>query len=714
MRLSSATITGFRGFAQSQTFDLSADVVLIHGPNGTGKTSLFDAVLWAISGTLERLKASPDAVVSKYSEFGEARVELGLLDNSGSSLVLRRRQVLGGAASTLVIETGDEMITGPAADVAMMRYLYPDGSSSVDPLKSLDRSLTRSVYLQQDDVTSFITDDDERERFAIVGEIVGAGRIGELVGALERERNAWTRSTTRVRDDVLGPLRMRRDQLVAQISSAAGQVSDGDELRNQWQDWFARAMQLNKSASTGDQGGSPAARIVDALVLLAETARGHEIRRGRLEELRGLLDSVPPVVHGRTESEAKLADADAEVAARSADVERARAAEAEARDQLVRSSTAVDELAAMAQLALRHLDGNCPVCGQEHIRSATEARLNEVIAQSRAAVAEPDRGLGVALDALRIAESARVSAQTALADIARAERARAAALSAVASEVAELDLGSSREPDILLASIAKQIAMLTQAIADLQVHRRLGEGLAAAFGRLAEAERAAELASVLPELDAEIAEVSAQLRRRAEVGEKTRLLHEALRELSESLVLDELDNIEPLLRSIYASVDPHPSFKIPKLLAEMKGGRGRMWTELEDEVASVNGSVPGHVLSSSQLNVLAVVTFMAMNLSAGLLPLDLAALDDPLQSLDNVNLLGLADLLRRTRSSRQLMVSTHDDRLAGLLQRKLRPIGTDQRTTVITFEGWDRTGPRVHVRDLTPDIAPLRLVREAG
>ena len=138
-----------------------------------------------------------------------------------------------------------------------------------------------------------------------------------------------------------------------------------------------------------------------------------------------------------------------------------------------------------------------------------------------------------------------------------------------------------------------------------------------------------------------------------------------------------------------------------------------MWTELEDKVASIEGSVPGQVLSSSQLNVLAVVTFMAMNLSAGSLPLDLAALDDPLQSLDNVNLLGLADLLRRTRARRQLMVSTHDDRLAGLLQRKLRPIGNDQRTTVITFDGWDRRGPRVLVRDLEPDVTPLRLVRDA-
>lgn len=714
MRLSSITITGFRGFAGSQTFDLSADVVLVHGPNGTGKTSLFDAVLWAMTGTLERLKATPQAVVSKYSEFGEARVELGLLDNAGASVVVRRRQVLGEAASTLLVEAGDGPVTGPAADVALMRYLYPDGATSADPFKSLDRSLTRAVYLQQDDVTSFINDDDERERFAIVGEIVGAGRIGELIGALERERNAWTRKTTRDRDDTLGPLRARRDHLVAQIPAASDRSEGADELREHWRAWLARAVALVAPRVGDDPARSPGQTATDVLEIVGEVVRGHELRRGRLTELRNSLATIPPAVPGRTEAEQQLAAAEAHVIERSAAVDAARAAEAEARDQLVRAAAAADELAALARLALRHLEGDCPVCGQEHDATGTEARLNDLIDQSQVPAVEPDVGLGGAIDALTIAEHEQDVAQTALHNIDRGERARAAALNAVASEAAALDLGTGAEPAVMMAAIDAQLAALDGAISDLQDLRRSGEQLAAGFAQLAEAERAAELAAELPELDAEIARVTAQVDRRAAVSEDTRRLHESLRELSESLVLNELEKIEPLLRSIYASVDPHPSFKIPKLLAEMKGGRGRMWTELEDKVASIDGSVPGHVLSSSQLNVLAVVTFMAMNLSAGTLPLNLAALDDPLQSLDNVNLLGLADLLRRTRARRQLMVSTHDDRLAGLLQRKLRPVGKDQRTTVITFAGWDRTGPRVQVRDVEPDVAPLRLVRDVG
>ena len=101
---------------------------------------------------------------------------------------------------------------------------------------------------------------------------------------------------------------------------------------------------------------------------------------------------------------------------------------------------------------------------------------------------------------------------------------------------------------------------------------------------------------------------------------------------------------------------------------------------------------------------------MALNLSIKDLPLEVLALDDPLQSLDNVNLLGLTDLLRRLRGRRQLIISTHDDRLAGLLQRKLRPLAPPERTMALWLDAWDRSGPVVTAREIPRDERSLRLV----
>ena len=47
-RLTSIEIEAFRGFADTQRFDLDADVVLMRGDNGAGKTSLIDGLLWLL------------------------------------------------------------------------------------------------------------------------------------------------------------------------------------------------------------------------------------------------------------------------------------------------------------------------------------------------------------------------------------------------------------------------------------------------------------------------------------------------------------------------------------------------------------------------------------------------------------------------------------------------------------------------------------------
>ena len=91
MRLKSLSIAGFRGFPRPVTLDLDADAVIVAGVNGSGKTSLFDAVLWALSGSIDRLSDETVNLVSRYSPSGEARVEAVLsTDNDSTATVIRR------------------------------------------------------------------------------------------------------------------------------------------------------------------------------------------------------------------------------------------------------------------------------------------------------------------------------------------------------------------------------------------------------------------------------------------------------------------------------------------------------------------------------------------------------------------------------------------------------------------------------------------------
>ena len=118
-----------------------------------------------------------------------------------------------------------------------------------------------------------------------------------------------------------------------------------------------------------------------------------------------------------------------------------------------------------------------------------------------------------------------------------------------------------------------------------------------------------------------------------------------------------------------------------------------------------SGPVTLPILSNSQLTSFAVSLFIALNLALPSLKLDLTMLDDPLQSLDSINLLGLVDVLRRFRAHRQIIISTHEPRFLGLLQRKLRPVRSDERMMTIIFDDWTRAGPDIRAIPMTYDRA---------
>jgi hypothetical protein len=62
------------------------------------------------------------------------------------------------------------------------------------------------------------------------------------------------------------------------------------------------------------------------------------------------------------------------------------------------------------------------------------------------------------------------------------------------------------------------------------------------------------------------------------------------------------------------------------------------------------------IFSASQANIEAQSYFLTMGWTAGERSLPFVLLDDPLQSMDDVNVLGIADLCRHVRLGRQLVI----------------------------------------------------------
>ncbi|MNJ28590.1 hypothetical protein D3C77_231320 [compost metagenome] len=130
-----------------------------------------------------------------------------------------------------------------------------------------------------------------------------------------------------------------------------------------------------------------------------------------------------------------------------------------------------------------------------------------------------------------------------------------------------------------------------------------------------------------------------------------------------------------LINAIYSKIDPHPSFKTVQFVADFNvTDKPGLNIVLQDERGDVIS--PMLYFSSAQLNILSLSVFLANALHAkdkNGAPLDVILIDDPIQSMDSINVLATIDLLRNVsaRFDKQIIISTHDENFFGLLKRKI-------------------------------------------
>ncbi|KQQ92786.1 hypothetical protein ASF62_13285 [Leifsonia sp. Leaf325] len=206
-------------------------------------------------------------------------------------------------------------------------------------------------------------------------------------------------------------------------------------------------------------------------------------------------------------------------------------------------------------------------------------------------------------------------------------------------------------------------------------------------------------------------EIERDLEERRRTSDQAEAVVKALKAYSETYVADRIRDLQPLLDQFYAAIDPHPTFTAVDISTTIFRGKQRLSPRVRDDTDEVTVEDPGRTMSTSQANALAVALFLAFNLGFSESGLRTLVLDDPLQNLDDVHLLGMVDLLRKLAPHRQIFVTTHDQAFAELLGRKLRPVGGRHRTTVVEFTEWSKHGPKYGISEVPADPAPLKLAQ---
>ena len=616
-----------------------------------------------------------------------------------------------GRRITSLLEADGTSYRGSRADDELLSHLWPEANSAPRPLEALRTALQRSVYLQQDQITSFLLSDTDQDRFEAISELVGSGRVTGLQTALENSRLAWSRATNK-RDVESREVEQRLERLRAQLVGLADQKTAVPVDRATWAGWWSDAASQGLSwDSTPAVDSVEAPGALDAAVAELEARSLSEARR--IDEARELLVAIQSAPPEPSEDIARLRSAEANAVAeldlaREA-LQAAEAIAAETRRLQVEAGEQREQLRALAELALHHLDARCPVCDQTYDRAATRARLEAMIrAQPDEVAADPSTSVAAAAAQVQTLEMQTSGAARELSAAEHARRDFEAQGEQLAARLAELGIANGERataPSLLQTAIDDA----SESIEAVQGLRTRCEDLALSLARSGQASRLAEVQAEAAEVERELGSTRRDVDSRRRTGELASTMIEALRSAGSDLVDDELERLAPLLQRIYATTDPHQSFRVARLVSKMRQGRGRVLSRVEDPVEQLDDD-PGTVLSSSQMNVLAVSVFLTLNLGFSELPLRTAILDDPLQSLDDLNLLGFVDLLRRIRETRQLMISTHDAGFTALLERKLRPVNDSQRTVVIELQGWNRQGPAVRQREVPHETSPMRIV----
>lgn len=726
-RLTGLTINGFRGFNRSTHLNFDASAVLLHGPNGSGKTSVFDALQWLMLGDIPRLhrwklRRSDEFLTNAFANPDHATVEATFRLPTGHVSVARRGDR---KRSVLEVQDAEGKHTGAVAEAALATHLVRGDLP-------LEEVLHTSGLLQQDDLRQLLeTKPDARYRQLM--RLLGLEALEHFERVAQTQRSQ-ARESTKAALAELEQARTREAHATEALETSVLQVERATAVVDVETRARALLAQFADELRTDVQPQSSEAltHIADEASALAQATAA--IGRAWQE----LPSSLPEVDADDLESAREaVGAAQARLLAATAaatEAEASRAAAGAAQDAVARLAAA-----AIPLLAAESGAAPCPVCETVIDISDVAARLSGRAAGA-AELAEAQRRVDAAERRRLEAEQEKALADAHLRYVTTSLLQRDDAVNRLHRLLAELaslgsdgvlrlaapvpvssPFGSGEVIDSGTYALVTEVGpqLLTQL---RQIHAAalaLENGCRDLFQQFASARIAAEQASAVPrqrETLAKLHDRRLELEAAYEASRRSELFASTLAQSTTSgageILRERFSALEPLINDVYSRLDPHPAFTQLTISVEPHRLRGTATTMVRD-VESNFSMNPMLIFSSAQANIVVLAAFLALGWAAGETGLPFVLLDDPLQALDDVNVLGFADLARHIRRERQLVLATHEQRFASLLERKLTGRRDGEDLIVHHFVGWSRNGPEIDTREVQPSSDMARVLAVA-
>jgi len=645
MRLDSIEICGFRGFRDLVQITFGRGFTVITGRNGVGKSTLCDAVEFAITGSISKYaveKAAKESLSDYLWWRGEGvpdahYVKVSFVDDDGELFTITRTRESG--ADHSVDEIHAMLCHSSAPDDAL-------------------RQLTRTSIIRDEWIAALSLDLTETERFDLVRSALGALE-GSEAGSRAKEVVAAAEAAHSKDENVYGAARSRLTDKLTQQSEAQAALSRSGDLSS--------ALQIIGAAAP-----EAPPELTERL-----TAGRHALANGRvrLDKMEDALQLGREVALAQAAYNAPetVADREAALAAHEAaqrEYQTVQRAVLEAEQRLIREED-MDVMAASLSLLVEHgeqlglHEDHCPLCAAHRTSEEFAAGL----AAARRRITSLASGVQAARDVLAAAKENAQQPSLTL-------QAVGVKVQAHANELRQL-----REQEAAHVEFYKQWSIDPRFLNDPD---GLEQAISSERGRLIDLERAllvleaSQAVAQISSIESSISTLRSEVENLAQAVSKSKNAVTAAREIERSVrrvsaeIIDErLAQISPLLNELYQRLRPHAEWKTIDYSI-----RGDVRRFLSLKVG--DGLNPQFVFSSGQRRAAGLAFLLSVHLARAWTPLRTLLLDDPVQHIDDFRALHLVEVLAAFRlDGRQIICAVEDPALADLLCRRLVSTATE-------------------------------------
>lgn len=638
MRLAFVEAEGFRGFHDKVRIDFAPGFTVVTGRNGVGKSTIFDAVEFAITGTINKYKVDRSGT-DKLEDYiwwrGDVPpsgyyVKVGFVDDEGKSHEVYRDRS-GEATRSEAIEATLCTPIGKPADAL--------------------RHLCQTSIIRDELITSLSFDLSEGDRFSLVYDAQG------VVGGPDYERRAQdiqtaVKQTAKDCERVYSESRARLNQSLAELATAKDRASKAGDAGSA----LALIDGELKGAPEAIAAKLTAARsaLTERRLRLSSVGRLAEEERSFLTAREAAERSSPESLRVKREEERARLEALAKSA--SSELEEARR-QLETEERQNELATSLAELLKHGERLGLH-DGSCPLCAA----ARTDKQFVEGLHTLQTRLQNTGSNIQKARARLDKAQSDCQAISAQLRKCLESVNDFEAQQKAFAEREATL-LKNLREAGVVLQGDRLGITQ------EYVVRER---------SRLIDFERAILTVEASRSID-QVAELEVRcetLRKDAELAAdrvaKTKRAQEAARDLEHAVdrarleVSDErLASLKPVLTEFYQRLRPHSDWRTIRY--SIRGDVTRLLSLRVGE--DIN---PQFVFSSGQRRAAGLAFLFAVHVSRPWCLWQSLLLDDPVQHIDDFRSLHLVEVLAALGTTgRQIICGVEDAALADLMCRRL-------------------------------------------